>query len=98
MEVNKDEALRCLQISKKHLNEGNYEKALKFAKKSLSLYETPQGQEWLKELQQNKNKNNPTSSEGLRNRKKAETDSREENKPGNINNKLIIYIFLFINK
>jgi len=86
MEVNKDEALRCLGISKKHFNEGNYEKALKFAKKSLSLYETPAGKEWLEELQSNKGKASQpnTSSEGLRNRKKGESssDAREENKPG----------------
>lgn len=82
MEVNKDEALRCLQISKNHYNEGNFEKALKFAKKSISLYETPQAQEWLKQLQQNKNKPKPESTEGLRNRKKPETEPREENKPG----------------
>ncbi|ORX43653.1 DnaJ-domain-containing protein [Piromyces finnis] len=86
MEVNKDEALRCLQISKKYLNEGNYEKSLKFAKKSISLYETPQGKQWLEELESNKGSSaKPApSSEGMRNRKKAEKSSNtsEENKPG----------------
>jgi len=84
MEVNKDEALRCLQISKRHFNDGNYEKALKFAKKSLSLYETPQGQQWLKELQENKDNSGSAkqSNEGLRNRKKQESSARDENKPG----------------
>jgi DnaJ family protein B protein 12 len=87
MEVNKDEALRSLEISKKHFNDGNYEKALKFAKKSISLYETSQGQQWLKELQENKGNTSSTgnttnSSEGLRNRKKPESRPSEDSKPG----------------
>ncbi|KAG4088826.1 DnaJ-domain-containing protein [Neocallimastix lanati (nom. inval.)] len=84
MEVNKDEALRCIQISKGHFNDGNYEKALKFAKKSLSLYETPQGQQWLKELQENKGNSGSTanSSEGIRNRKKPKPTTREDSQPG----------------
>ncbi|OUM67353.1 hypothetical protein PIROE2DRAFT_40104 [Piromyces sp. E2] len=78
MEVNKDEALRCLQISRKHFKEGNYEKALKFAKKSISLYETPQGQQWLEELKSNKDSGSAgasPASEGIRNRKKPEKTS-----------------------
>jgi len=88
MEVNKDEALRCLQISKKYHREGNYEKALKFAKKSISLYETSQGQQWLEELKSNKDSGasgaSGSASEGIRNRKKPEKTSStsEENKPG----------------
>jgi len=84
MEVNKDEALRCLEISRRHFNDGNYEKALKFAKKSLSLYETPQGQQWLKELKENKNSTNssPQASEGIRNRKKPESSANDESQSG----------------
>lgn len=89
MEVNKDEALRCLEISKKNYKEGNYEKALKFAKKSVSLFETEQGKKWIKELEANKGKT-PTpkdSSEGIRNRKTNSASSSssnisEESKPG----------------
>jgi DnaJ family protein B protein 12 len=42
MEVNKEEALRSLAISQKHLNASNLPSALKFAKKSISLYSTPE--------------------------------------------------------
>jgi len=43
MEVNKEEALRCLHIAQRHRNSSNLPSALKFAKKSISLYETPEG-------------------------------------------------------
>lgn len=43
MEVNKEEALRCLSIAQRHRNASNLPSALKFAKKSVSLYETPEG-------------------------------------------------------
>lgn len=43
MEVNKEEALRCLSIAQKHRNGANLTSALKFAKKSVSLYSTPEG-------------------------------------------------------
>jgi DnaJ family protein B protein 12 len=42
MEVNKEEALRCLSIAQKHRNASNLPSALKFAKKSISLYTTPE--------------------------------------------------------
>ncbi|KAL1740864.1 hypothetical protein HDZ31DRAFT_67498 [Schizophyllum fasciatum] len=42
MDGNKDEALRCLQISRKHRDAGNFSAARKFAQKSISLYETPE--------------------------------------------------------
>ncbi|KAG9018375.1 hypothetical protein FRB93_000078 [Tulasnella sp. JGI-2019a] len=41
MEVNKDEAQRCLQISRTHMESGNLASAIKFAKKSVALYSTP---------------------------------------------------------
>jgi DnaJ family protein B protein 12 len=44
MEVNKEEALRCLNIAQKHRNGSNLTSALKFAKKSVSLYSTPEGE------------------------------------------------------
>ena len=43
MEVNKEEAHRCLSIAQKHRTSGNLPTSLKFAKKSVSLYETPEG-------------------------------------------------------
>ncbi|TPX61336.1 hypothetical protein PhCBS80983_g01213 [Powellomyces hirtus] len=47
MSMNKDEALRCLQISKDKYKEGNTSAALKFATKSISLCETDEGKDWL---------------------------------------------------
>jgi DnaJ homolog subfamily B member 12 len=41
MEVNKDEAERCKSIATSSLKQGQYEKAVKFLKKSLSLYPLP---------------------------------------------------------
>ncbi|KAF9120971.1 hypothetical protein BGW39_010940 [Mortierella sp. 14UC] len=40
MEVNKDEALRCLDIARRHLLTGNYTSARKFGQKSISLFPT----------------------------------------------------------
>ncbi|KAG0267707.1 hypothetical protein BG011_000018 [Mortierella polycephala] len=40
MEVNKDEALRCLEIARRHLNTGNFAHARKFGLKSISLFPT----------------------------------------------------------
>lgn len=44
MEVNKDEALRCLTIAQRHRGSSNLTAALKFARKSVSLYRTPEGE------------------------------------------------------
>ena len=43
MSVNKDEAIRCLHIAQKHRTNGNHTSALKFARKSVALYSTPEG-------------------------------------------------------
>ncbi|CAG8586959.1 973_t:CDS:2 [Ambispora gerdemannii] len=51
MEVNKDEALRCLQIAKNHLSLGNLNSARKFTKKSISLYPTPDAKTLLKTIE-----------------------------------------------
>ncbi|KAK9695366.1 Chaperone protein dnaJ [Basidiobolus ranarum] len=47
MEVNKDEASRCLDIAKKHWDGGNRTSALKFAKKSIALYPTAEAEKFL---------------------------------------------------
>ena len=45
--MNKDEALRCLSISKQKFESGQSESALKFANKAQSLYETDEGKNWV---------------------------------------------------
>jgi DnaJ homolog subfamily B member 12 len=42
MESNKDEALRCLNISQRHRAAGNLSSARKFIQKSLALFSTPE--------------------------------------------------------
>ncbi|TYJ55212.1 hypothetical protein B9479_004146 [Cryptococcus floricola] len=44
MEVNREEALRALAIAQKHRAATNYPSALKFARKSVALYSTPEGE------------------------------------------------------
>lgn len=41
MEMNKDEAERCLELGRKFLREGSHAKAVKFLDKSLKLYPLP---------------------------------------------------------
>ncbi|KAF9423610.1 hypothetical protein BGZ94_008249, partial [Podila epigama] len=48
MEVNKDEALRCLDIARRHLQNANFASARKFGQKSISLYPTPDATQFLK--------------------------------------------------
>ena len=43
MEVNREEAVRCLSIAQRHRSASNLPSAWKFAKKSISLYATPEG-------------------------------------------------------
>ncbi|KAI8582702.1 hypothetical protein K450DRAFT_184247 [Umbelopsis ramanniana AG] len=47
MEVNKEEALRCLAIAKNHYGTGNYPAAVKLTKKSISLYPTDDAKAFL---------------------------------------------------
>ncbi|ORX88484.1 DnaJ-domain-containing protein [Basidiobolus meristosporus CBS 931.73] len=52
MEVNKDEASRCLDIAKKHFDGGNRASALKFARKSIALYPTTEAEKFLLKVEQ----------------------------------------------
>jgi DnaJ family protein B protein 12 len=45
--MNKDEALRCLEISKAKFKAGDSEGALKFVQKSMRLHETFEAQSWV---------------------------------------------------
>ncbi|AFR95899.1 endoplasmic reticulum protein [Cryptococcus neoformans C23] len=44
MEVNREEALRALAIAQKHRSASNLPSALKFARKSVALFSTPEGE------------------------------------------------------
>src|SRR5436305_10617224 len=54
MEVNKDEALRSLDIARNHLDSGNISLAIKFANKSINLYPTLEAQSLLRRAEKNK--------------------------------------------
>ncbi|EEB90592.1 hypothetical protein MPER_11179 [Moniliophthora perniciosa FA553] len=45
--MNKDEAARCLAISQKHRDAGNYASARKFCQKSIALFDTPEAHKLL---------------------------------------------------
>ena len=45
--MNKDEAIRCLEISRSRYSSGNSEAAIRFAKKSISLFSTQDAVEWV---------------------------------------------------
>ncbi|KAG0213660.1 hypothetical protein BGX28_003813 [Mortierella sp. GBA30] len=60
MEVNKDEALRCLDIGRRHLSSGNYAHARKFGKKSISLFPTTQAKEFLAQVDSREASSEPT--------------------------------------
>ncbi|KAF8317757.1 uncharacterized protein EI90DRAFT_2943014 [Cantharellus anzutake] len=51
-ESNKEEALKCIAVAKRHQNNGNIESAIRFCNKSLSLYETKEAKELLLELEE----------------------------------------------
>ena len=52
MEVNKEEALRCLGIAQRHRNSQNYTSALKFARKSVTMYSTPEGEKMVQIIEE----------------------------------------------
>ncbi|GBC01103.1 hypothetical protein RclHR1_04070005 [Rhizophagus clarus] len=58
MEVNKDEALRSLEIARSKLASGNIAVAIKFAQKSLNLYPTPEAQDFLKSIEKSTTQTN----------------------------------------
>lgn len=47
MAANRDEAIKCIGISQRHLNAGNFPSARKFAEKSIALYPTSEAQQLL---------------------------------------------------
>ncbi len=54
MEVNKDEASRCLDIARNHLAKGDIAGAIKFAQKSFNLYPTTEAEIFLRRAESSK--------------------------------------------
>ncbi|KAF9151312.1 hypothetical protein BG015_006834 [Linnemannia schmuckeri] len=61
MEVNKDEAQRCMDIARRHLNSGNYSSARKFATKSIALFPTPEAKAFLTRVDKEESTSSPAS-------------------------------------
>ncbi len=47
MDSNKDEAKKCYNFAKQHLETGRLDRAEKFIRKSLALFPTPEAEGWL---------------------------------------------------
>lgn len=52
MEINKEEAIRCLRIAKNHYGNKNYDAAVRLTQKSLKLYPTEEAKEFLVKAEQ----------------------------------------------
>ena len=64
MEINKEEAVRALGIARTHRDAGKLTSALKFAKKSVSLYSTPEGVAFVKVVERDIQAAPSSSTEG----------------------------------
>lgn len=62
--VNKDEALRCLGIAQSHHSTNNLTSALRFTKKSISLFSTPEARGFLTRLEKEESTGTSTSTAG----------------------------------
>ncbi|CEG64117.1 hypothetical protein RMATCC62417_01152 [Rhizopus microsporus] len=52
MEINKEEAIRCLRIAKNHYGNKNYDAAVRLTQKSIKLYPTEEAKEFLVKAEQ----------------------------------------------
>jgi DnaJ family protein B protein 12 len=73
MESNKDEALRCLVIARKHHEAGNIPSARKFCQKSIALFETQQALQLLATINAS-----PSSSSGSTSAPQSTSSAAEE--------------------
>lgn len=87
MEVNKDEALRCLDIARRHLLTGNYPSARKFGQKSISLFPTSDARAFIslvdaKETAANNSNNVPSSTSSSPGRSFSSSSSSSTSRTG----------------
>lgn len=68
LQVNKDEAERCRDIAARALQQGNHDKAIKFLKKSLSLYPLPGVEALLAQAEKRGRKDEPAANSSSANR------------------------------
>ncbi|KAK3819989.1 MAG: hypothetical protein J3Q66DRAFT_336005 [Benniella sp.] len=81
MEVNKDEALRCLDIAKRHLSSGDLASARKFGLKSASLYPTPEAEAFITTVNREEAKSSSRGTKGSENRAETSTSSASQSAP-----------------
>lgn len=81
MESNKDEALKCLAIAQRHRDSGNFSAATKFARKSISLFATPEAEKLLASIEAAAANAGPSSStdtsQGANGRAQASSSATE---------------------
>lgn len=63
-EANREEALRCLHVSRRLFTEGNLEAAVKLAQKSFGMYETSESRIWLETLLKETPRESPKAEKG----------------------------------
>ncbi|KAF9978356.1 hypothetical protein BGZ73_002739 [Actinomortierella ambigua] len=81
MEVNKDEALRCLDIARRHLASDNFASARKFGNKSISLFPTPEARAFLAKVDQLEASTSTSSANGSPSQESASPSSTSSSKP-----------------
>ncbi|KAF9354478.1 hypothetical protein BGX34_011007 [Mortierella sp. NVP85] len=81
MEVNKDEALRCLDIAKRHFSSGDLANARKFGLKSASLYPTPEAEAFITTVSQEEAKSSSGGTKNSENKAETSTSSASQSAP-----------------
>lgn len=97
-EANKDEALKCFELSKRFFAQAEHELALKYAQKSIRLFSTDEGKLWLdvveKAVSSTQSNSSSASTESVKNgptsfhdEKFPSTSSDSRKKPNNAEKK-----------
>ncbi|XP_055608380.1 dnaJ homolog subfamily B member 14-like [Uranotaenia lowii] len=84
MEVNKDEARRCIDLARGAFNVGNLEKAKKFAEKSIKLFPLKEAEDLLRRIKSASSSSSRPGSESTA-RKRATAANKENEKEPKLN-------------